>query len=97
MELLFDIFLETVKEATAGNPGGQTGKPLSFVELSRSKNRVGSRMGIKWACPRKLRSVWKVKGMRWESNQTKMIHLLLLLKGAPESRALGRCPTSATH
>nr|XP_008511283.1 PREDICTED: CAD protein [Equus przewalskii] len=24
MELLFDIFLETVKEATAGNPGGQT-------------------------------------------------------------------------
>ncbi|XP_017401070.1 CAD protein isoform X1 [Cebus imitator] len=26
MELLFDIFLETVKEATAGNPGGQTVK-----------------------------------------------------------------------
>uniref|UniRef100_A0A2K5TQX2 Carbamoyl-phosphate synthetase 2, aspartate transcarbamylase, and dihydroorotase n=1 Tax=Macaca fascicularis TaxID=9541 RepID=A0A2K5TQX2_MACFA len=26
MELLFDIFLETVKEATAGNPGGQTGR-----------------------------------------------------------------------
>lgn len=49
MELLFDIFLETVKEATAGNPGGQTGKHLSRSRLWRMKNRVGS--GTGWTCP----------------------------------------------
>lgn len=52
MELLFDIFLETVKEATAGNPGGQTGKHLSRSRLWRTKNRVGSGTGIiRWTCP----------------------------------------------
>lgn len=34
MELLFDIFLETVKEAIAGNPRGQTGKQLSRTGLA---------------------------------------------------------------
>jgi hypothetical protein len=29
MELLFDVFLETVREAAAGNIGGQTGKAPS--------------------------------------------------------------------
>lgn len=28
MELLFDVFLETVKDAVAGNSGSQTGKLL---------------------------------------------------------------------
>lgn len=68
MELLFDIFLETVKEATAGNPGGWTGKHLSRTRLYRTKNRVGSGMGIRWTYLRKLRCVWEVKGMDWENN-----------------------------
>lgn len=33
MELLFDVFLETVREAAAGNVGGQTGKFLHRTRM----------------------------------------------------------------
>lgn len=46
MELLFDIFLETVREAAAGKAGGQTGKP--FIEpRCGPKNRASSRMSLR--------------------------------------------------
>lgn len=45
MELLFDVFLETVREAAAGQAGGQTGKP--FVEPGCGpKSRASSRMSL---------------------------------------------------
>lgn len=45
--------------------------PLLFP----TKNRAGSRMGIRLTCPRKLIYAWEVKGMGWKGNQAKMVHL----------------------
>lgn len=82
MELLFDVFLETVKESMAGKPGSQTGKALHGacrIEGGHEpKGRVGSRVDEdNWMSPASSRKLLfgmlEVWGLRQPPCQT---HLL---------------------
>lgn len=56
MELLFDVFLEAVNEAKAGNPSGQTGKA--------PKQHSGDQGGTGWASDVRTLVFWGLWGER---------------------------------